>query len=338
MTIENKEPQQEQTTATTAPATRDDLIAAVIAAGGGEVAQDDAATATSAETASEPVVEDRLDIILKARQKAHAEREATRQSSERILRDAEEQRDRMIADARAEARRITEQEQEQRRARFRENPVEALRNDYGDPQRVVDEVLKHGTSEAKALARAEAAERAAKEAQEVGQSAKKDFEDFKASQLRERESAAADAYVQKFLSEHASAEKAPHLHARFEPQEIAQRAVQQAQTWVQDGLRYRVDFDDADVVAYLERESKDRIGKILPSTPAAQQVRAAAPATEPGNAPKVQATGPRTLSAAQGSERRTSPKPLYQLPPDQRRQALIDEVNAAMRANPKAEY
>lgn len=347
MPPENEEQQQEQTTPAPGPATREDLIAAVLAAGGTEGAPAaDAAPAAATPPAAEPATEGPLDIVLRARVKAHAEREAARASATTIEEQARAQAQRILDKAQADAQRMTEDAVTARKARFAGNPIEALR-EIGDPQEVVDAVLRAKSPEAQAIARAEAAERAAAKAEQVGAGAAKDFADFKAQQEQERQTAAATSYRQMFLDTHATETLTPHLHARFDPQEIAMRAVQQAQAWVGDGLRYRMqgqpklsenDFDDADVAAYLERQSKEKLSRLIPTAPAAQQVSAAAPATEPGNAPKVQANGPRTLSAAQGSERRTSPKPLHQLPPDQRRQALIDEVNAAMRANPKAEY
>src|SRR5690606_6574873 len=97
-----------------------------------------------------------------------------------------------------------------------------------------------------------------------------------------------------FMGNHATPEKAPHLHARYDADEIFDRANRLAAQWRQGGLEIGKDFDYDDVVSYLELDSKKRLAPILGSSPA-RQVSAGAPPTAagPGNAPKVPANGPR---------------------------------------------
>ncbi len=314
-------------------ASRDDLIAAAAAvrAAGGEEA---AAVEPTAEAAPAPE-ETKLDRIYRERQKAHAEREAARNYAEESRQRTDAEAARILADARAEAEKSRREEDQRRLDAYQRDPIGSLRSMGKDSQSIVDDVLRANTPEAKAIARAEAAERAAKEATDRANGVGKDFEAWKADRERaEQEQRIAQA-THSYVSTLASPEAAPHLNARWDPQQIWSESVKVMTDLVNSGQRYNVDFDDRDVVAYLEKQSRERIAKL---SPAAHQVSAVAPVTEPGNAPKVQANGPRTLSAAQGSERRSSPKPLYQLPPDQRRQALIDDVAAARRNNPKAEF
>ena len=125
------------------------------------------------------------------------------------------------------------------------------------------------------------------------------------------------------------------MPARWDPEEIFERSAKLAQEWAKEGLVYRKDFDDADVAAYLEKQSRERFKSLNGQTPA-QQSGAGAAERQPGLAPKSAANGTRTLSVAQGSERRTSPKPLSELSPEQQREELIATVAAARRANPDA--
>ncbi|HYE92054.1 MAG TPA: hypothetical protein VEA38_13575, partial [Terriglobales bacterium] len=115
-------------------------------------------------------------------------------------------------------------------------------------------------------------------------------------------------------------EKTPYLHKRFDAEEIFERSNRLAAQWQQAGI----EFAHEDVAQYLEFESRKRIlGSDGASTP--QQVSGAA-GKPAGSAPKVKANGPRTLSAATGSERRTSPKPIREMTAEEERDALVAEV------------
>lgn len=337
-------PEQQETTTIETPAvgtpspgmpTRDDLIAAVKAAGGTASVDVDAEAAAAGQPPPvvEPAEEDRLTVIMRRREAAHAETEKQRATVRQLEADAQQRAQRLIEDAEARARKIDEDADAALRAKFARSPAEALRG-LGDPQQIIDEVLRAGTPEAKAMAQMRAELATARADAKVGLSAKEDFDRFKAEQAQAQLQASTRAYHENFLATHASAEKAPYLHARFDPAQIVDQSVTLARSWAHDGLKYQVDFDDADVVAYLEKQSKDRVAKLVPTTPAAPQVSAAAPLKAPGNAPKVQANGPRTLSAAQGSERRTSPKPLHEMNAAQKRAALVEAAAEARRNNP----
>lgn len=339
----------EQTTETTqGPATRDDLIAAVREAGGVEAAdvQPEESAAQTPTAPAEPATQEtpaeeepRIASILRAREKAAAEREAGRNQAEELIARARAESDRLMRDARERAEREWQEEMARRRRSFEENPVEAVRAlGNGDPQRVVDAVLQDGTPQARVLREIQQQLAKAEEKAGDGAAARKELQDLRAELAKQRHEQLVDQVRQNFFQV-ATTEAAPHLHARYDQDEIFAKANAIASRWRDEGgLVLGKDFDYADVTQYLELESKKRLAPIVGSSPA-RQVSAGAPSQEPGNAPKVQANGPRTLSAAQGSERRTSPKPLSEMKSDEeRRAALIEEVAAARRANPDAVF
>lgn len=358
MTIETE--QQTEQTETQAPelSERDQLIRAVREAGGTEsadIAREEQEAAARAAAAAEPAPAeapkteespDRLTTILREREERHKEQEAQRSRARNIEQEARDRADQILRDAQAKAQKVIDDQIAEHRAKFASSPTAALRTLGLDSQQAIDAVLAEGTPQARALA--EANQRAAK-AEEIATKATSGVEEFQKWKKETEEAAqraSYDQYLQTFLTQHASEEKAPYLNARFEPEQISARAVALAQEWANGGLTYAKDgaksqyeFDDSDVVAYLEKQSKERIAKLAPlTTPAANQVGAGAPATGPGNAPKVSASSPRTLSATQGSERRAAPKPLTEMTPAQQRQALIEDVAAARRANPDADW
>lgn len=327
---------------------RDDLIAAVREAGGTEsadVAAEEAAAAERAsaagsapatETPAAPDPDEKLAAVLKAREEAHRKRLDAEERAAEIRRAAEEERQRILEEAKAEARRLADQELAELRAKFRGSPTAALRALADDPQEVVDAVLREGTPEARALAKAQEEARQARELAQAGKSAKEELDKFKAELAREKHEMHVAKVREDFLTNFASPEKAPYLHARFDADEVFERCDKLCREWQSDGLKLGVDFDRDTLVAYLEKQSRERLTKLSGSP--AHQVSAAAPSKGPGIATKVAANGTRTLSAAEGSERRTSPKPLSEMSDAERRQALIEEVAAARRANPDASF
>jgi DNA repair exonuclease SbcCD ATPase subunit len=351
MTIE----QQNETIEATTPAastdpSRDDLIAAVREAGGTEsvdvAAEEQAAAeragAETAQTAEQtPAAEEpRIDRILKDREKAHAEREAARNHAQEMLEQARREHERLLAEAREKAQREFEAELERRRAALRASPIEQVRA-LGDPKEIADLIMREGTPEARAQRAQE--ERLAKVEQVASEAtkAKAEIEALR-KQLAEETQARAMADAQdRFVNQFATAEKAPYMHAEYgSPAAVFQAAHQKALEWNKQGLELGRDFDMNDIAQYVERETRDRFmakAKALGLVPA-QQASAGAPAKEPGNAPKASANGPRTLSAAQGSERRTSPRPFTEMKPNEQRAALIEEAAAARRANPDAVF
>ncbi len=350
----DEEQQQEQQQTETAPgaATRDDLIAAVREAGGtasidveaeeraaAERAAAAGATATEPAPETQPEEEEpRIARLLKEREKGLAEREAARNLAQETIEQARREAERMIAEARERADREWQAELERRRRAFDENPTEQARViSGGDPQRLVDAVLRDGTPEGRALREMQRQLQEAQQQAQQGATAKQEIAQLREDLQRQRHEELIANVRTKFLGEHATPEKAPHLHARYDQDEIFHRADQLAARWQREGMKLGVDFDFDDVTQYLEVESKKRLAPLVGSTPA-RQVSAGAAAGQPGNAPKVSANAPRALSAATGSERRTSPKPLSEMKPEEQRAALIEEVAAARRANPDAVF
>lgn len=333
--------QTETTTETTPdPSLRDELIAAVKEAGGTEsvdvAAEEQAAAPVAPATETPAAPEDpdaKFEAILAKRRENHQELSGAKARAERMLREAEETRQRLIDEAHAEARKLVEAEKAAYQNRFRASPTEALR-ELGDPNDVADAVLREGTPEAKARAAQDAELRTLREEAKKGSAALSEIEKFRKEQAAERQAAMQAQVRHEYLTQFATPEKTPYLHARYEPEEIFHRSVSLAHQWAQEGLEYKKDFDDNTIAEYLEHQSKKRIAA-LNGTPA-NQVPAGAPAKEPGLATKVTANAPRTLSAAAGSERRTSPRPLHEMKPGEARQALIEEVAAARKANPDA--
>jgi hypothetical protein len=336
-----------ETTTTAEPSLRDELIAAVRDAGGTQavdVAAEEqaakeraAAAGVATEQPAEPAPEDpeaKFEAILAKRRENHQEISGAKARAERMLREAEEAKQRMIEEAKAEARRAAEEERERLRLNFRKSPTETLRALDEDPDYVADTVLAEGTPEARLRAKQREELEATKALAKKGEAALAEIEKFRKEQAAERQAAMQAQVRNEYLSQFATPEKTPYLHARYEPEEIFQRSVALAHQWAQEGLEYKKDFDDNTIAEYLEHQSKKRIAA-LNGTPA-NQVPAGAPAKGPGLATKVTANAPRTLSAAAGSERRTSPRPLHELTPEEQRKALIEEVAAARKANPDA--
>jgi len=334
MSEEQQQEQQQQTT----DADREALIAAVREAGGTE-SVDVAAEAAAAEapkpapaaeqapTAEDP--DEKLASVLRAREAAHKKRLEAEEYAAELRRAAEEEKQRIIEEARAEAERQREAVRLSVKQQFQADPTGFLKNLDDDPQNVVDAVVKQGTPEWRALQEARAAQARAEEAAKEGKSAKEALEKFKAEQAREKREQLIAATRAQFLSEFASPEKAPYMHARWEPEEVFERCDSLCREWQRDGLKLGVDFDRDTLVAYLEKQSRERVTKVVPQV-------STTPVKAPDTATKS-ANGSRTLLAAQGSERRTSPKPLHEMSPEEQRAALIAEVAAARRANPDAQ-
>jgi hypothetical protein len=331
MSDENTE-QTTETTESTDNASREELIAAVREAGGTESvdvgAEAQAAaerTGVAATTETKPAEEEepRIAALLKAREKATAEREAARDHARELLDDAKKRADQMLEDARTKATQAWEDELARRRKAFEASPLEQARQlAGGDTQRLVDEVMRDGTPEARAQRELRQQIDETRKLAGSGEEAKKEVEELRAQIARQNQDRMIAEVRQTFLGQHATTDKAPYAHAEYGgPDGVFHQADLKAAEWQKQGLVLHRDFDFADVAQYIEREAKQAFGRKLETlglTPA-QQVSAGAPAKEPGIAPKVPANGPRTLSAATSSERRTSPKPLTEMSPAEQR-------------------
>lgn len=357
MDVEQTEATEQIGEATSTPEgqpSRDDLIAAVREAGGTasvdvdgeeraavERAKDAPAEPVKTEAAAED--EPRIERILRAREKAHAEEITAKSRADELIAKAREESDKILKEARDRAERDYQDEQSKRRQRFEDAPLEHLR-ELGDPQAISDAVVLANSPQERAMRalREQLAETTKKAA--VADDVKKQLDDFKAERVKAEQDAKIAALRTEYLTTSATKEKAPHLHARFDEDEIFQKADALAWKWSKGGLQIVPvgatkgdnDFDMNDITQYLELDSKKRLAAL--GVAPAQQVSAGAAERQPGNAPKVSANGTRTLSAAQGSERRTSPKPLSEMKPDEARAALIEEVAAARRANPESVF
>lgn len=344
--------QQIQTPDAGSGTSRDDLIAAVREAGGtGSVdveAEERAAAERAAAGSPEPQAQTqaqaeeelRIANILKQREADFAAREKARNHAQEMIQRAEQEAARIREEALAQVRREAEAERERLRAEFRSSPTATLRA-LGDPQEISDAVMRDGTPEARAMRQLEQRLAGVEQKASIAETVKQQIDQFRAEQQAEAQRQLAEQTRAQFLQV-ASREATPYLNARYDADEIWLKGNEVAAHWRRGGMNLvpngapkgENDFDFEDVAKYLDSDARKRISA-AGLTPA-QQVSAGAPAKEPGNAPKVPANGTRTLTAAQGSERRTAPKPLHEMSPAEQRQALIEEVAAARRANPDA--
>jgi hypothetical protein len=222
MDLENQEHEAEQGDG----ASREDLLAAVREAGGtGSVdveaeeraAVERAAAPTEATEQTEQAADEEPAILakLKAREEEHAKREAARSHADELIARAREESERMIREARERADREWQAEIERRRQEFLASPTAHLRA-LGDPQQIVDAVMKDGTPEARAMAQLQRELAETKQKAAGADEVKQAFEAFKQEQAREQHMQLVEQVKAQFL-QHASAEKAPHLHARLRP-------------------------------------------------------------------------------------------------------------------------
>jgi hypothetical protein len=321
-------------------ATREDLIAAVRDAGGAEsvdVVAEEAAAAAKAETApaATPAEEEepKIAAVLRAREEAFRKRQEAEdfvaQAREQAKADAERIRQEAIAEARKEA----EAERQRLRDEYRANPTKAIRSLAEDPQDIIDAVAREGTPEWKEMRRLREELEETRQQAKTGASTAAEVKALREELQREREAAHVAQVRDQFLSQYASPEKTPKAYeaaaqaALFTGKDPAtlvfERSDAIARDWQKKGLVLGQDFSFDDVANWLEREAK---GRMLPNAP--QQAGGVA-ASAAGNAPKVLASGSRTLSAATGSERRTSPKPIAEMTAEEERQALIEAAREA---------
>lgn len=311
-----------------------DLIAAAQEAGGAASVDVDAEAAAAvaktaaaaapkpngsapAEPAADPE-EPKIAAIIRAREKAFAERQGADDYAAQRRAQADQEAARVLADARARATADYDADIAARRAKFRSTPGAAIRELGFSTDDIVDGVTREGTAEWRAIRAAEARAEAAEAKAASVDAVKADFEAFKNTAAQREHAAQVQAVERQFLTEHAAPEKAPYLHKRYEPQEILQRAHALANEWQKAG----VPFANSDVAEYLEHQARQRLAGV--SVPP-QQVSGG------GSAQKVRANGSRTLSAANGSERRASPKPIDEMSPEEERDALIEAAAEARR-------
>lgn len=330
MSIETED-QIAETEAPAAETAAPDEVQAAWDAAAAKESEPDAAAAAEPAKVDDP--DERISSVLRAREEAHKKRLEAEDYSQRMRKDAEEQAEKIREDARAEARRIAAEELAAERAKWRATPGATARAlSGGNIEDFVDGIMKEGTPEARAEAQRQAELAKLREDAQVGKSAKEQLDKFLEEQAKEKHKRLVDSIRQQFLAEHASPEKTPYMHARWEPEEVFARCNALAKEWQQDGLRLDIDFDRSTVAAYLEKQSRERYSSRVPGQTPAQQSGAGAPAKqEPGIAPKSAANGMRTITAANSSERRASPKPFNQMTPEEQREDLLRVAKEAYR-------
>lgn len=302
------------------------LLAAAQEAGGtqavidaGEVAPD-ATVAPAKDAPPGEASEPKIAAVLRAREEAFRKREEANDYAAQLRQQAEKEAEEIRADARKRAAADYEADLQARRAKFRETPAAAIRELGFQTEDMVDAVTREGTAEWKAMRQIQAELAATKEKAGTADQVKADFEAFKNQMAHREQQQQLRAVEQQFLSTVATPEATPYLHKRYEPEEIIAKAHAKAAEWTRAGIP----FAHADVAEYLEHQARQRLAGVPSSPP---QVSGAS------GAPKVRANGSRTLSAANGSERRASPKPLEDMSPDEERNALIEAAAEARRAN-----
>lgn len=269
--------------------------------------------AAEGEPATDPD-EPKIAATLRAREKAFRERQEAESYAARLKAQAEAEATRIREEAKERARLEHEEYLRQQREKFASSPTEYLRTLAKDPNEIVDAVNREGTPEWRALRAMQAQLAEATEKARGAEQVKAEFERWKEEQAQQAHQQRIEQVKATFLAHHASPEKAPYLHKRYEPEEIFAKADALARQWQRAGI----DFAHSDIVEYLEHESRKRLGAVA-SPP--QQVSGAS-----GNAPKVKANGSRTLSAASGSERRATPKPIDEMSPEEERNFLLAEL------------
>lgn len=308
-----------------------DLIAAAQEAGGAASVDVDAEAAAAGQpppvrpdaTAGEPAIdpaEPKIAAVMRAREEAFKKREEAQDYAAQLRQRAEQEAEQIRANARKQAAADYEADLQARRAKFREAPAAAIRELGFRTEDMVDAVTREGTAEWKAIRAAEDRAAAAEAKAGAVDQVKADFEAFKNAAAQREQQAQVAAVEQQFLAVHATPEKAPYLHKRYDEQEIIQKAHAQANAWTKAGIP----FAHGDVAEYLEHQARQRLAGV-PVPP--QQVSGG------GSAQKVRATGSRTLSAAGGSERRASPKPIEEMSPEEERAALIEAAAEARRTS-----
>jgi hypothetical protein len=300
---------------------RDELIAAAQEAAGAEPEKpaEEPKPPPAEEPGGEPD-EPKIAAVIRAREKAYQERLEAESFAEEVRRKAQQDAEHMLAEARRQAQEAFDAEVASRRKRFDDSPTEALRALGKDPQEIADAIAREGTAEWRELRKLQQELAEAKKSAASAGELKKELDAWREEQRREREASVIEKVRADFLGKAATEEKTPYLYKRYDPDEIFVKANELAAKWKAAG----VPFDHEQVAEYLEWEAKKRI--LGPE--ASRQVSGAA-ANAAGKRPQGSANGTRTLSAAATSERRTSPKPIHEMTPEEEREALIEEVRKA---------
>ncbi len=315
-------PEQAPEAASSATATRDDLIAAAQ-----EASKSDPDTEQGEKPAPVTEEEPRWQQIIKAREKAQAERDAAKSYADEAKRRAEEEAKAIVEAAKKQAAEEVAAERARWKDRFQHDPEGALQ-ELGDGEAVAAKLIDLNTPHGKAIAKLQAELAEAKRTATDASKVREEFETFKNQQKQAAEQSQYETAKNAFLSTFATAEKTPYLHARYDTDELVAKATSVAREWTEA----KVQFDLKDIAEYLEADAKKRLSAL--GIQPAQQSGAGAREGQ-GIATKSAANGSRGITAASGSERRASPKAFHEMTPEEQREDLIREVQKVYRAHGK---
>lgn len=316
------------TAAASEGADRSALIAAAEAAttGAGAVLAGDKGEAvpeqsTAAET---PAADDGLSKVarvLKAREAAQEARDDAAAAKSEAAAVREE-----IAQLKAEAKKDREAAASEwgKIQKLKSNPLAAIKEIGWDTRQLVDEVTREGTPEWQASKRLEAQQASLSEQLNELKAWK---EERKAAEESYQQHARVQGRQQAERDFLASVPTESALRALYDEKEIVSKAHSLADEY-REKSKGQVASNE-ELRDYLEEQAGKRLAAIRApqSAPASQAQPAKSVATQP------KANGPRALSAASASERRTSPKPRHEWSPDEERDAMKAAAEAAMRGS-----
>lgn len=300
---------------------RDALIAAVDGLEPEAPANDDGAPPPEPKAAKkdEPAVDEAMNkvgAVLRAREQAQKEREEAQALKTKIIEEAQATKAQILAEAKAEAAKFIEEQRATFQAKFREKPLQAI-NEFGiDRARLVDEVTREGSPEWQAQKRQEAAlEEARKETAELKAWREKQEAEAKANE--ERRIQYGRAQTEKAFV--ALVPEGSALRALYDESEIVAKGHALADA-------YNKKTGEVATLEELRDYMEEQAAKKLAT------IRGEQPGTSV-SAGKPKANGPRVSSAASASERRTSPKPIRDMSPDEEYEALKAAAADAMRTS-----
>ncbi len=266
----------------------------------------------------------KISAILRAREKANEVREAGKSEAENLIATArataQEEANKILAAARATA----ESEASAWKAKFRASPLQAIKEQGIDTRTLVDDVTREGSAEWQAQRRIEAAHEATR-AELAELKAWRETQTSKEQQyLQQQQVYARQQVEQRFLGLLPAESAARTL---YDESEIVSKAHAAADLYQKETGKVA---SLEDVRDYLEEQATKRLAGIR--TPAASGSSAAQQAAKKASATQPKANGPRALSAASASERRTSPKPRGEWDEADLHDAMMRAADEAMKA------
>lgn len=268
----------------------------------------------------------KIGAILRAREKANDIREAGKSEAETIIATAREKAQAVADQIVAEARSRAEKEMTEWRTKLRTSPLQAIKDGGIDTRTLVDEVTREGTPEWQAQKRTEAAlEKIATENAELkawrdSMTAKEtEWEKQRISQGRQQ----TERHFLTIFPEDSAA------RTLWDESDIIAKAHAAADLYREKSNGQVASLED--LRDYLEEQAAKKLAGIR--TPAESGTSAAQQAAKKVSANQPKANGPRALSAASASERRTSPKPFHEMSETEQRAAQIEAATAAMRGS-----